>query len=100
MNHICPTAGYDDWPVLRNLTDEDLDTIARCSAITILPGHRKKLLLASKELGVQVRCTCCEMLPYLEEVGKGGTGPTLGNVGNPWNSHLTVQTRNHRDGHI
>ncbi len=57
MTQNSTATGYDDWPVLRNLTDEDLDTIAQCSAVTILPGHRKKLLLASKDLRVQVWST-------------------------------------------
>lgn len=43
-------AGYDDWLQLSQLEEQDLDAIATCSATTFLPGHRKKLLLASRQL--------------------------------------------------
>ena len=49
-------SGYDDWPQLQALDDDDLDAISRHGHITLLPGHKKKLLLASKQLaGEQVR---------------------------------------------
>ena len=43
-------SGYDDWPQLTQLTDADLDSIACHARIAVLPGHRKKLLMASRQL--------------------------------------------------
>lgn len=43
-------SGYDDWPQLRSLDDKDLDAIARHGNVTLLPGHRKKILLAARQL--------------------------------------------------
>ena len=44
------SSGYDDWPQLKSLDNKDLDAIARHGNITLLPGHRKKILLAARQL--------------------------------------------------
>uniref|UniRef100_A0A6S8HD74 SAM domain-containing protein n=1 Tax=Dunaliella tertiolecta TaxID=3047 RepID=A0A6S8HD74_DUNTE len=43
-------AGFDDWSLLSILDDNDLALIEMHNDLTILPGHRKKLLLAAKQM--------------------------------------------------
>ena len=49
------SAGYDDADSLAALTEEDLGEIAAFARITIPPGHRKKLLLASRTWRAEAR---------------------------------------------
>ncbi len=43
-------AGFDDLSTIAHLDTADLDNISAAGGITILPGHRKKLLLAAPRL--------------------------------------------------
>ena len=49
------SAGYDDADSLAALTEDDLGEIAAFARITIPPGHRKKLLLASRTWRAEAR---------------------------------------------
>ena len=49
------SAGYDDADSLAALTEADLGEIAAFARITIPPGHRKKLLLASRTWRAEAR---------------------------------------------
>ncbi|MEW5307087.1 MAG: hypothetical protein WDW36_009505 [Sanguina aurantia] len=44
-------AGYNDWDLLSRLDNQDITAIEDHSGTKILPGHRKKLLLASRQIG-------------------------------------------------
>ncbi|GIL58482.1 hypothetical protein Vafri_13609 [Volvox africanus] len=44
-------AGFSDWDLLSCLTDTDLEAITAHTGTTIPPGHRKKLLMASRQMG-------------------------------------------------
>ena len=44
------SAGFDDQSLLEHLTDSDLSSIEAHTGTRILPGHRKKVLLASQQL--------------------------------------------------
>jgi hypothetical protein len=43
-------SGYDDWLQLSQLEDSDLDAIEQAGRLQMLPGHRKKILIASRLL--------------------------------------------------
>lgn len=45
------TSGFNDWEVLAALDENDLESIELAAGISILPGHRKKILMASKQMG-------------------------------------------------
>ena len=57
MQEAFEASGYDDWPVLEGLDEGDLDAIARIGNITLLPGHRKRILIAARLLGAGRTCT-------------------------------------------
>ncbi|GIL81699.1 hypothetical protein Vretifemale_10719, partial [Volvox reticuliferus] len=44
-------AGFSDWDLLSCLTDTDLEAITAHTGTVIPPGHRKKLLMASRQMG-------------------------------------------------
>ncbi|EFJ47033.1 hypothetical protein VOLCADRAFT_117977, partial [Volvox carteri f. nagariensis] len=44
-------AGFSDWDLLSCLTEADLDAITAHTGAVIPPGHRKKLLMASRQMG-------------------------------------------------
>ncbi|KXZ50244.1 hypothetical protein GPECTOR_17g882 [Gonium pectorale] len=44
-------AGFSDWDLLSCLTEADLDAITTHTGTVIAPGHRKKLLMASRQMG-------------------------------------------------
>jgi hypothetical protein len=44
-------AGYADWELLGCLEEKDLAMIELHANCTILPGHRKKILMASHQMG-------------------------------------------------
>ena len=43
-------SGYDDKSVLLDITEKDFREIESFAGLTILPGHRKRIILASKRL--------------------------------------------------
>ena len=45
------SSGYDDLSVLANITEKDIRDIEAFSGVTVLPGHRKKIILAGRRLG-------------------------------------------------
>ncbi|GIL81698.1 hypothetical protein Vretifemale_10719 [Volvox reticuliferus] len=46
-------AGFSDWDLLSCLTDTDLEAITAHTGTVIPPGHRKKLLMASRQMGTR-----------------------------------------------
>ena len=44
------TSGYDDRSVLLDISEKDIADIASFAGVTVPPGHRKKIILASKRL--------------------------------------------------
>ncbi|KAG2499631.1 hypothetical protein HYH03_002570 [Edaphochlamys debaryana] len=44
-------AGFSDWDLLSCLTEADLQAIVSHTGAVIPPGHRKKLLMASRQMG-------------------------------------------------
>eukprot|EP00983_Pelagomonas_calceolata_P026211 823000-Pelagomonas_calceolata.AAC.1 len=48
------TNGFLAWSLLSILDDNDLALIEMHNDLTILPGHRKKLLLAAKQMSCKV----------------------------------------------
>ena len=51
------SAGFDDFETLASLTCDDLRAIVSHTGRDILPGHRKKLLLTSAQLGHELGIT-------------------------------------------
>lgn len=51
--HSCnnPILCAPDWDLLSRLDNQDITSIEDHSGTKILPGHRKKLLLASRQIG-------------------------------------------------
>lgn len=52
-------SGYDDWLQLSQLDDLDLDAVEQAGKMQMLPGHRKKLLIASRMLAEVGRGFSC-----------------------------------------
>ncbi|QDZ23631.1 hypothetical protein HOP50_11g61710 [Chloropicon primus] len=67
-------SGYDDESVLVDISEKDIAEIEHFAGVTVLPGHRKKIMLAGKRLGGSCEEDSLQS-PRGERTSSQGKGP-------------------------